>query len=106
MQYAYSFGIPALQERQSPCFLPSIVNHRRKRIAAEGRKQQQQDGSFRADIIYENNAVDVADGRGGWTDIALRRSIEGGKSWGQLQIICSRGEIEDTIDLEMGAAGI
>jgi sialidase-1 len=30
----------------------------------------------------------LGDGRGGWTDIALRRSSDSGKTWGKLQVIC------------------
>lgn len=30
----------------------------------------------------------VGDGRGAWTDIALRRSTDGGTTWGALQVIC------------------
>ena len=43
------------------------------------------------DIAGEHGGSAVVrggDGRGGWTDIALRRSTDDGKTWGKLQVIC------------------
>jgi len=72
-KYSYSFGIPALTTSPSGALLAfcqaNLVTP--KQLALE--------------LEHGYNATD---GRGGWTDLALRRSTDGGRTWGALQVVC------------------
>eukprot|EP01050_Picozoa_sp_SAG11_P018047 SAG11_NODE_2673_length_3109_cov_1.528904_6_plen_380_part_00 len=81
-RFKYNFGIPALQLTPKGnllafCQANLAPHHTATNTAAAATVED--DGGL---------GVSAEDGNGGWTDIALRRSTDGGQSWGQLQIIC------------------
>ena len=76
----YSFAIPALQLTPKGNLLAFCQ-------ANLALKDEPRRGAATA-ITAIGGTDGVQDGRGRWTDIALRRSIDGGKTWGPLQIIC------------------
>ncbi len=43
---------------------------------------------FLTKVIVQEGDQRARDGRGGWTDIALRRSSDDGVTWGPIQVIC------------------
>ena len=83
--FKYNFGIPALQLTPKGtllafCQARLATHHTTTSTAAAA-----------AAAVVEDDVglgISAEDGNGGWTDIALRRSTDGGESWGQLQIIC------------------
>ena len=77
--FAYSFGIPALQMTPKG----SVLAFCQANLIGPKDKPAP-DGSVGAT---------AGDGRGSWTDIALRRSTDGGESWGPLQIICRNSSL-------------
>ena len=87
--FAYTFGIPALQMTPKGSVLAFCqanliggptqdLPHQPPQADADGGG-----GQPNRDV-----GVSAGDGRGSWTDIALRRSVDGGVTWGPLQIIC------------------
>ena len=77
--FTYNFGIPALQLTPKG----SILAFCQANLVGGVRND---DPPMSQDA--EGLGPSASDGRGSWTDIALRRSVDGGQTWGPLQIIC------------------
>ena len=77
--YTYDFAIPALTVTPTGALLAfcqaGLVSPPKLAAATTGATAGGGHGN-------------VGDGRGAWTDIALRRSTDGGTTWGALQVIC------------------
>ena len=78
-RYAYTFAIPALQLTSKGSLLAfAQANLVSAKDFAGG------SGSRVGSLGHSH----TRDGRGAWTDIVVRRSTDGGKTWGALQTIC------------------
>jgi hypothetical protein len=94
--FTYSFGIPALQVTPKGnllafCQANLMGGEQELELGQQGKGSTA--GGHPATVGTASSGSE-ADGRGGWTDIALRRSTDDGRTWGPLQVICRNSTLD------------